>query len=89
MRHPHSRNETARGARWKLSDTDGACKHSTYFRNNQGPMDYGRYRAADWPIRSGSVEGQCKFVVGRRFKGNGMRWRPHDNDAHPPRRAER
>ena len=65
---------------WKLSDTDAGCKHITYFRNNQARMDYGRYRAADWPIGSGSVEGQCKFVVGRRFKGNGMRWRPHDNE---------
>ena len=42
-------------------------------------MDYGRYRACGWPIGGGSVEGQCKFVVGRRFKRNGMRWRPHDN----------
>ena len=68
------------GAVWKLSDTDAGCKHITYFRNNQARMDYGRYRAADWPIGSGSVEGHCKFVVGRRFKGNGMRWRPHDNE---------
>ena len=27
----------------------------------------------------GLVEGQCKFVVARRFKGNGMGWRAHDN----------
>ena len=40
----------------------------------------GHIPAAGWPIGSGSVEGQCKFVVGRRFKGNGMRWRPHDNE---------
>ena len=65
---------------WKLSDTDAGCKHINYFQNNQQRMDYGRYRAAGWPIGSGSVEGQCKFVVGRRFKGNGMRWRPHDNE---------
>ena len=42
-------------------------------------MDYPRYREAGWPIGSGLVEGQCKFVVGRRFKGNGTRSRPHDN----------
>ncbi len=65
---------------WKLSDTDAGCKHITYFQNNKKRMDYGRYRACHWPIGSGSVEGQCKFVVGRRFKGNGMRWRPYDND---------
>ena len=52
----------------------------TYYQNNQERMDYGRSRAANWPIGSGSVEGQRKFVVGRRFKGNGMRWRPHDNE---------
>ena len=64
----------------KLTDTDGGWKQINYFVNNQQRMDYGRYRAAGWPIGSGSVEGQCKFVVGRRFKGNGMRWRPHDNE---------
>ena len=61
-------------------DADAGSKHINYFQNNQQRMDYGRYRAAGWPIGSGSVEGQCKFVVGRRFKGNGMRWRPHDNE---------
>ena len=47
---------------WKLSDTDAGCKHITYFRNNQARMDYGRYRAADWPIGSGSVEGQSSWA---------------------------
>ena len=42
-------------------------------------MDYPRYRDAGWPIGSGLVDGRCKFVVGRLFKGNGMRWRRHDN----------
>ena len=37
------------------------------------------YRDLGWPICSGLVEGKCKLVVGRRFKGKGMRWRPHDN----------
>ena len=64
----------------KLTDAEAGWKHINYFHNNQQRMDYGRYRAANWPIGSGSVEGQCKFVVGRRFKGNGMRWRPHDNE---------
>ncbi len=64
----------------KLTDAEAGWKHINYFQNNQQRMDYGRYRACGWPIGSGSVEGQCKFVVGRRFKGNGMRWRPHDNE---------
>ena len=63
----------------KVTDSDKAWKQINYFTNNQERMDYPLYRAAGWPIGSGLVEGQCKFVVGRRFKGNGMRWRPHDN----------
>ena len=61
------------------STTDQAWKQINYFTNNQERMDYPRYREARWPVGSGLVEGQCKFVVGRRFKGNGMRWRPRDN----------
>lgn len=63
----------------KVTDTDAAWKQINYFTNNQDRMDYGRYRAAGWPIGSGLVEGRCKFLVARRFKGNDMRWRPHDN----------
>ena len=63
----------------KVTDTDAAWKQINYFTNNQDGMDYARYRDLGWPIGSGLVEGQCKLVVGRRFKGNGMRWRPHDN----------
>ena len=63
----------------KVTDTDQAWKQINYFTNNQDRMDYARYRDLGWPIGSGLVEGQCKLVVGRRFKGNGMRWRPHDN----------
>ena len=63
----------------KVTDTDQAWKQINYFSNNQERMEYPRYRAAGWPIGSGLIEGQCKFVIGRRFKGNGMRWRPHDN----------
>ena len=63
----------------KVTDSDKAWKQINYFTNNQERMDYPRYRAAGWPIGSGLDEGQCKLVVGRRFKGNGMRWRPHDN----------
>ena len=63
----------------KITDTAEAWKQINYFTNNQDRMDYARYRDLGWPIGSGLVEGQCKLVVGRRFKGNGMRWRPHDN----------
>ncbi len=63
----------------KVTDTDQAWKQINYFTNNQERMDYPRYRETGWPVGSGLVEGQCKFSVGRRFKGNGMRWRPHGN----------
>lgn len=63
----------------KVSDTDAGWRQINYFKNNRERMDYGRYRAAGWPIGSGLVEGQCKYVVGRRFKRNGSRWRGHDN----------
>ena len=63
----------------KVTNTDQAWKQINYFTNNQDRVDYARYRDVGWPIGSGLVEGQCKLVVGRRFKGNGMRWRPHDN----------
>jgi ribosomal protein L21E len=65
----------------KISTSDEAVKHINYFRNNMSRMDYDRYRARGYPIGSGLVEGQCKLVVNRRFKGNGMRWKAADNDA--------
>ncbi len=50
-----------------------------YFQNNVERMKYEEYRAADLPIGSGKVEGRCKFIVGKRFKGSGMRWKKEDN----------
>ena len=44
-------------------------------------MAYDTYRAMGFPIGSGLVEGSCKLVVGKRFKGNGMRWKLDDNKA--------
>jgi hypothetical protein len=65
----------------KISTPDEAVKHINYFRNNMSRMEYDLYRARGYPIGSGLVEGQCKLVVNRRFKGNGMRWKAADNDA--------
>jgi hypothetical protein len=47
----------------------------TYFRNQEGRMDYPTYEANGWYIGSGAVESACKTVVGQRLKGAGMRWR--------------
>lgn len=43
-------------------------------------MSYDQYRDKNFPIGSGKVEGSCKFVVGKRFKGSGMRWKKVDNE---------
>lgn len=58
-----------------------AQKHINYFENNKDRMWYDEYRKAELPIGSGVVEGQCKLVIGKRFKGNGMRWKRADNEA--------
>jgi len=63
----------------ELSSSDEGWKHINYFVNNVDRMNYDEYRAANLPIGSGKVEGSCKFVIGKRFKGNGMRWKRADN----------
>ena len=65
----------------KISNTDEALKHYNYFENNKSRMQYDLYREKGFPIGSGLVEGKCKLVVGKRFKGNGMRWKKADNEA--------
>jgi hypothetical protein len=52
-----------------------------YFQNNIDRMKYDEYKALGLPIGSGLVEGSCKFVIGKRFKGSGMRWKKPDNVA--------
>ncbi len=46
---------------------------------NADRIHYDQYRKDSLPIGSGKVEGACKFVVGKRFKGSGMRWKRTDN----------
>ena len=65
--------------RQSLSDRAEGQKHINYFLNNIERMAYDTYRAMGFPIGSGLVEGSCKLVVGKRFKGNGMRWKRADN----------
>jgi hypothetical protein len=45
----------------------------TYLENNQGRLDYPRYRELGLPVGSGQVEAQCKTLVGARCKLAGMR----------------
>jgi hypothetical protein len=65
----------------QLSDRDLGQKQINYFLNNISRMAYDQYRALGYPIGSGVVEGSCKFVIGKRFKGSGMRWKRADNQA--------
>jgi len=64
-----------------VSNRDEAQKHINYFENNKWRMKYDEYRERGYPIGSGIVEEQCKLVVCKRFKGNGMRWKKKDNEA--------
>jgi hypothetical protein len=63
----------------QVSDRSLAVKEYRYFLKNKKRMQYDLYREQDLPIGSGKVEGSCKFIVGKRFKGNGMRWMSRDN----------
>ena len=62
-----------------VTQRDSAIREINYFRNNLCRMDYDAYKAQGFPIGSGLVEGSCKFVVAKRFKGSGMRWKRQDN----------
>lgn len=46
----------------------------TYFTNQAERMAYDQYRARGLDIGSGMVESACKYVIGTREKGPGMRW---------------
>src|SRR5215210_2453078 len=45
-----------------------------YFEANRERMRYSEYRAAGYPIGSGTVESACKRLIGARMKGAGMCW---------------
>ncbi len=68
-----------RGRLHQFSDRSLAVKEYRYFLKNKRRMQYDLYREQGLPMGSGKVEGSCKFVIGKRFKGNGMRWMSRDN----------
>ena len=64
----------------KITDKDKGWKEINYFQKNNERMKYDEYKDAGYPIGSGLVEGACKYVIGKRFKGSGMRWKKTDNE---------
>ena len=54
---------------------DPVRKAVVYYFHNRWRMVYGHFRAAGYPIGSGTVESACKLVVQQRMKQPGMRWR--------------
>jgi hypothetical protein len=47
-----------------------------YLQDRQAQVQYAAFRAAHYPIGSGSVESANKLLVQARLKGAGMRWAP-------------
>lgn len=63
-----------------VSNTHEGWGKINYYQNNINRMKYKEYRERGFPIGSGIVEGSCKFVIAKRFKGSGMRWKKADNE---------
>jgi hypothetical protein len=70
-----------KGSLAKLTNTDKGWGQINYFQKNVERMNYAELKSAGLPIGSGLVEGACKYVIGKRFKGSGMRWKKPDNDS--------
>lgn len=56
------------------SKRDALAGLHKYIRDNEQEMRYDVFRAQGYQIGSGSVEGACKCVVGKRLKQSGMIW---------------
>jgi hypothetical protein len=50
------------------------AEHLVYIENNKDRMRYATMRVHGLPVGSGTTEGACKSVVGKRCKGSGQRW---------------
>lgn len=64
---------------WQRRQCTGAAavvrdEQVTYFTNQADRMAYDQYRRRGLDIGSGMVESACKYVIGTREKGPGMRW---------------
>ena len=64
---------------WEAALTDPAeqrvvAESRNYLEKREAMLCYPAFRAAGWPIGTGSVESGNKLVVERRLKGPGMHW---------------
>lgn len=59
----------------KETAREGLDKATTYFRNQQGRMDYAWRTQAKLPIGSGVTEAACKTLVKMRLCRSGAKWR--------------
>ncbi len=55
-------------------DLPALAKQYAYLAKRTAQMQYPVFRAAGWPLGSGSVESANKLVVEDRLKGSGMHW---------------
>lgn len=59
-------------------DWDDIAKNALHYLDQRlDQMDYADFKALDYPIGSGVIEGAAKSVIGSRMKRSGMRW-SHD-----------
>lgn len=65
----------------RTADKEAALRETNYFRTNRERMRYDEYRERGYSIGSGMVEASCKFVVCKRTRGSGMRWKRSDNNS--------
>jgi hypothetical protein len=56
------------------AEGEAARSEIHYFETNRERMRYCEYRAAGYPIGSGTVESACKRLIGARLKAAGMCW---------------
>jgi hypothetical protein len=57
-----------------IAAVDARDRTVTYFTKRLAQVDYAAFRAAGYPIGSGSTESANKLVVEARLKGSGMHW---------------
>jgi hypothetical protein len=63
--------KTGPGNKWRRTQLG---KTIAYLEEHAARLPYAEFRAHDWDIGSGAVEGAVRNLIGMRFDGPGMRW---------------